>query len=135
MRAVRWWSARLCVLCGALRPCAAADRIVAALEAELLEITRDYYPHGDIGMRKHTYEQVYAQHLGPLRHDPLKFMEIGLGCNMPSHARRGDGIGLSVPFWRKYLPNAEIWMAEYDAKCVEPRRARNYSGMPWCTKL
>ena len=89
--------------------------------AELLDIARRVYPHGDKFL-KHSYEHVYAQHLAPIRTQKLKFLEIGLGCNMPSIARRGDGIGLSVAFWRTYLPNAELWWAEYNAKCVERRR-------------
>jgi hypothetical protein len=26
--------------------------------------------------------------------------------------------GASAAVWRKYLPNAEVWFAEYDAACV-----------------
>ena len=41
---------------------------------------------------------------------------------MPNIDKKGDGIGLSVPFWRAYLPYSELWWAEYNAKCVDRRR-------------
>jgi hypothetical protein len=44
----------------------------------------------------------------------LNFLEIGLGCGMPS------GPGMSVKVWREYLPNARISMFEYDEKCARP---------------
>ena len=65
---------------------------------------------------KHAYEHVYAEHLGPVRHEPIKFLEIGLGCNMH------NGVGLSVPLWRTYLDNAELWWAEFNDKCVDKHR-------------
>mmetsp|Transcript_32911 Transcript_32911/g.47568 ORF Transcript_32911/g.47568 Transcript_32911/m.47568 type:complete len:220 (+) Transcript_32911:241-900(+) len=45
---------------------------------------------------------------------PLKFLEIGLGCNMEY------GPGASVKIWRELLgPTAEIWEAEYNQDCVD----------------
>ena len=52
----------------------------AAVE-ELLTIKRQVYPHGD-KFAKHAYELLYAQHLAPVRMQKIKFLEIGLGCNM-----------------------------------------------------
>ena len=103
-----------------------------AREAELLAIAVNNYTFGDkFGVHaKHTYALMYAEHLAPIRHDPLKFLEIGLGCDMPRHAeaglahgRKGNGIGASVDLWRAYLPNAIIWFAEFNHRCVEIRRA------------
>ena len=101
--------------------------------------------------------RIPRESLGPIRLTRLKFLEIGLGCNMPSHerwataegchslfgikcflvshhfdhlhlsslplpstfypVRRGDGVGVSVAFWRHYLPRAELW---YCYTGVEP---------------
>jgi hypothetical protein len=102
--------------------CLQAGVVAEDAVSELLAIAQSVYPKGDKFL-KHTYEHIYAHHLGPRRHEKLKFLEIGLGCNMPRMGgRRGDGIGLSVPFWKAYLPNATLWWAEYDAKCVNKRR-------------
>ena len=47
-------------------------------------------------------------------HTPtLKFLEIGLGCNM------NYGPGASVNVWKKLLPQADLWEAEYDEECVK----------------
>merc|ERR1712196_538605 len=45
-----------------------------------------------------------------------KVLEIGLGCTM------GYGPGQSARTWRKVLPDAELWEAEYDADCVAQHR-------------
>ena len=45
-------------------------------------------------------------------------LEIGLGCNM------GYGPGASAKLWRTLLPNAKLWMAEYDGKCVRKHEAK-----------
>ena len=43
----------------------------------------------------------------------MKMLEIGLGCDMNYEP------GASVALWKKLFPQAELWEAEYDAKCVE----------------
>ena len=43
----------------------------------------------------------------------MKFLEIGLGCNM------GYGPGSSFNLWKKLFPLADLWLAEYDKNCVE----------------
>ena len=44
--------------------------------------------------------------------------EIGLGCNM------GYGPGASVALHKLLFPQAELWEAEYDGKCVEKAKER-----------
>ena len=61
----------------------------------------------------HHYETMYGQLLGPFRNRKLKFMEIGLGCG-----DHGGGPGHSLRLWRKYLPQANISIFEYDEKCA-----------------
>ena len=68
----------------------------------------------------HTYQTMYGMFLLPLARDAkrngqkLKFLEIGLGCNM------NYGPGKSVYVWRKLFGDtAEMWEAEYDAKCAK----------------
>lgn len=71
----------------------------------------------------------------------MKVLEIGLGCNMeygPVSASPKQWTvplaacvpvpswlwmqGASAQVWKEYLPNAEIWFAEYDGACVERYR-------------
>ena len=68
----------------------------------------------------HTYQTMYGMFLVPLARDAkrngqkLKFLEIGLGCNM------NYGPGKSVYVWRKLFgETAEIWEGEYDAECAK----------------
>ena len=59
---------------------------------------------------------MYEKYLGRRRNDALKLLEIGLGCDMHY------GPGASATLWRKYLPHAEIWFAEFDSDCVNKQR-------------
>ncbi len=34
------------------------------------------------------------------------------------------GPGRSAPVWREYLPAADVWFAEFDAKCVAANQAK-----------
>lgn len=53
-----------------------------------------------------------------MRTKALKLFEIGLGCNMEY------GPGKSARLWRGYLPNANIWFAEYDKACILAHKSR-----------
>ena len=69
---------------------------------------------------RHRYHNMYGQFLLPLAtYKPnLKFLEIGLGCNMQY------GAGASVKLWKKLLPStAELWEAEYDKNCADKAQA------------
>lgn len=45
-------------------------------------------------------------------HPPPKVLEIGLGCNMKY------GAGASARLWRKLLPDARLFEAEFNEKCL-----------------
>lgn len=71
----------------------------------------------------HKYHIMYGLFLLPMRAKyrklsrKLKFLEIGLGCNMEY------GPGASVHLWKKLFGgSAEIWEAEANAECVEKYR-------------
>uniref|UniRef100_A0A7S3L7I1 Methyltransferase domain-containing protein n=1 Tax=Amphora coffeiformis TaxID=265554 RepID=A0A7S3L7I1_9STRA len=67
----------------------------------------------------HTYQIMYGQYLLPFYKEKphMKMLEIGLGCDM------GYGPGASVAVWKKLFPEAELWEAEFDGKCVEKAKA------------
>jgi len=62
----------------------------------------------------HSFYHAYEKYLAPRRTDPVRLLEIGLGCNM------GYGPGASARLWRQYFrhPRAELWEAEADAACA-----------------
>ena len=60
----------------------------------------------------HAYHELYAPHLEPLRQQPVKLLEIGLGCQM------AYGPGASMHLWRTFFPVGEVWFADLDDKCV-----------------
>jgi hypothetical protein len=70
--------------------------------------------NGKPDMIRHRYELMYGIFLMPLRNSPkpIRMLEIGLGCYM------GYGPGASARLWRRLLPNADIWEAEFDGACV-----------------
>jgi hypothetical protein len=70
----------------------------------------------------HEYHIMYGVFLLPLRQapHPVKILEIGLGCDMHYEP------GASASLWPKLLPNAEIWMAEHDAACVQESVKRGW---------
>jgi hypothetical protein len=65
-------------------------------------------------VEEHNYQVMYGQFLLPLQRlkRPIKVLEIGLGC------QQVYGPGASAALWRRIFPNAELWMAEYNAECV-----------------
>jgi hypothetical protein len=68
----------------------------------------------------HTYEIMYGENLLPYnyQHPNMKMLEIGLGCDM------NYGPGASVRLWKELFPEAELWEAEYDGRCVEKSSAK-----------
>lgn len=72
----------------------------------------------------HAYEVIYGKYFEPdnVRYNVRKILGIGLGC------KTDYGPGHSVALWKRYYPNAEIWMADYDAACVEKFR-HNLTGL------
>ncbi|GAB4818003.1 hypothetical protein N2152v2_005049 [Parachlorella kessleri] len=61
----------------------------------------------------HQYQVLYAKYFGHLRDEPIKLLEIGLGCNM------FYGPGKSLELWRKLFPKAQISFVEYDVTCAK----------------
>jgi hypothetical protein len=63
----------------------------------------------------HKYHTMYGIFLLPYAANKpkMKMLEIGLGCNM------AYGPGASVALWKILFPQADLWEAEYVAKCVE----------------
>lgn len=68
----------------------------------------------------HTYEIMYGENLLPYnyQHPNMKMLEIGLGCDM------NYGPGASVRLWKELFPEAELWEAEYNGRCVEKSSAK-----------
>ena len=67
----------------------------------------------------HVYNTLYQRWLAPLRGTNVRFLEIGLGCDMPS------GVGASVPLWREYMgPCMKFTSMEFDGPCAEKFRDR-----------
>lgn len=63
----------------------------------------------------HSYQVMYGTFLMPLMKslEHAKILEIGLGCDMDY------GPGASVALWKALFPNADLWEAEFNAKCVQ----------------
>eukprot|EP00667_Euglena_gracilis_P006991 EG_transcript_7054 len=67
----------------------------------------------------HVYHLMYGLFLSPLQKTvPLKFFEIGLGCDMDY------GPGASAKLWRRLLPAAELWEADVNKKCILSHAAK-----------
>jgi len=64
-------------------------------------------------VNSHHYERMYEHRLAPLRNQHVKFLEIGLGCNM------NYGPGASYYTWLEYFPDVDLYYIEYDARCAD----------------
>jgi len=62
----------------------------------------------------HHYHNAYQKYLIPLRYSKIKFLEIGLGCDMHY------GPGKSAQLWKELFehPLTEIWEAEANVECA-----------------
>lgn len=60
----------------------------------------------------HSYQAAYAKHLGNNWLEPIKILEIGLGCRM------SYGPGKSLQMWRLLFPNSKISYLEYNFECA-----------------
>ena len=63
----------------------------------------------------HAYHHAYEKYLPALRNSPIRFVEIGLGCDM------NYGPGKSLDLWDRYFTHkdAHIFYLEYNAPCAE----------------
>ncbi|MFF2143603.1 hypothetical protein [Kitasatospora sp. NPDC058190] len=72
----------------------------------------------------HWYTQHYDQHFGPLRHEPLRILEIGIGGY--SDPAAGGG---SLRMWRGYFPRAIVHGLDiYDKSGSDEPRIRTHVG-------
>ena len=69
----------------------------------------------------HKYHIMYGTFLLPYAANApqMKMLEIGLGCRM------AYGPGASVSLWKTLFPQADLWMAEYSAECVEKAKEKH----------
>lgn len=68
----------------------------------------------------HGYDILYDRYFSKAEAGSvLKFLEIGLGCDM------GYGPGASAKIWPRLFPNAQVWFAEYNRACVEQYVSKN----------
>lgn len=79
---------------------------------------------------EHKYSEMYGTFLIPhIRRihqlgKPLKFLEIGLGCDENMKETGTEARGVKV--WKGVLAeHDELWIAEYDGKCVEKATKHN----------
>ncbi|ETS77813.1 hypothetical protein PFICI_09875 [Pestalotiopsis fici W106-1] len=68
--------------------------------------------YGTDKVTDHQYWFMYDKHFPAIRHQKLKMLEIGLGCDM------SYGPGKSYYTWLEYFPNVELYYMEYDAECA-----------------
>lgn len=80
--------------------------------------------HGTDKWGSHWYAQHYDQHLAPLRQDPVKLLEIGIGGYEDPKAG-----GASLRMWRDYFPQGTIYGLDYyDKSAHAEERIRIYQG-------
>eukprot|EP00854_Cymbomonas_tetramitiformis_P008794 gene8794-10421_t len=77
--------------------------------------SREFEPCKTFGEHCHDYSSMYTEFLESRRRDPIKFLEIGLGCDMTY------GPGKSLNLWTRYFenPSVSITFLESDAACVK----------------
>ncbi|KAM0418683.1 hypothetical protein ACHAPT_012380 [Fusarium lateritium] len=75
--------------------------------------------HGTHKVTSHRYQFMYEKYLGPLQGKPVKFLEIGLGCNMEY------GPGASYNTWTEFLPGVDLYFIENRRGCAETFKAKN----------
>ncbi|KAI0124720.1 hard-surface induced protein 5 [Xylariales sp. AK1849] len=83
--------------------------------------------YGTDKVTSHHYWFMYDKYFPPIRHQKIKMLEIGLGCDMLY------GPGKSYHTWLEYFPHVDLYYMEYDAACAakwaaETTGATIYSG-------
>jgi hypothetical protein len=78
----------------------------------------------------HTYSDLYSLLFGHSRHAIRNVFECGLGTGSPAfHANMGTRAkpGASLRVWRDYFPNALVFGADIDRKCLfEEERIKTF---------
>jgi len=75
------------------------------------------YYGSDKGRGQHNYTTIYSALFWPLRDQPLRIFELGLGTidpNLPSSMGRYGVPGASLRGWRKLFPHALVFGADID---------------------
>jgi len=75
----------------------------------------------DKSLHWHNYTTIYNALLAKLRNMPLRILEIGLGSNDTSLTSNMSAYGVpgaSLRGWRELFPNAQIFGADIDRKCL-----------------
>jgi hypothetical protein len=103
-----------------LTPCQSFDQNIDSVKKLAASLT----PRSD-KFTTHAYETMYGMFLYPRRNQSIKFLEIGLGCDMTY------GPGASLKVWQQLLhPDSNIWMAEYNQQCVDKfKKSESLSGI------
>ncbi|CAL5223917.1 g6515 [Coccomyxa viridis] len=69
--------------------------------------------------RGSSYSYIYSKYLSMVRREPMRLLEIGMGCSV-----HGGVNGLNtLALWRKYLTNTKISFVENDADCAKKHKA------------
>jgi hypothetical protein len=79
----------------------------------------------------HSYHTIYEKYLSHLKNEPLNLFECGIGSRdpkIPSNMAYGNyKSGGSLRDWRDYFPNAQIYGADIDIKCLfEEERIKTF---------
>jgi SAM-dependent methyltransferase len=81
----------------------------------------------------HNYTDIYEAYLWPLRHRPIRLLEIGLGVTgdaWTAHIAQGknEGGGASLKMWQEYFPQASIFGIDINpAAHLENERVRTFT--------
>lgn len=78
----------------------------------------------------HTYTRYYYNMFEPVRNDPIRVFELGLGTNnvnLPSNMGADGKPGASLRGWAKFFPNSMVYGADIDRDILfEEDRIRTY---------
>lgn len=78
----------------------------------------------------HCYTRFYHELFKPVRYEPLRVFELGLGTNnpnFPSNMGPNGKPGASLRGWKQYFPNASVFGADIDSGILfQEDRIRTY---------
>lgn len=78
----------------------------------------------------HNYTTYYFELFNPVRHEPLRVFELGLGTNnldVDSNMGASGKPGASLRGWRDFFPNANVYGADIDTRILfEETRIKTY---------
>lgn len=74
--------------------------------------------YGTDKVTTHSYHNMYDKYFARMRDQPIKMLEIGLGCDM------NYGPGASYYTWLEFFPHVDLYYMEYDADCAHKWAAK-----------